>query len=56
MQVNGVRVPADLVGIARPVNPGPYHVTATTAGNRTAAVDIELKKGEAKSVELCLNR
>jgi len=52
VQVNGVGMPAYLVGIARPLNPGRYRVTATAAPGRTATGEIELKEGETKSLEL----
>jgi tetratricopeptide (TPR) repeat protein len=55
--VNGIRLPADLLGISRPVNPGAYHVTVTQAGTpRTANVEFELKEAETKSVDLKLSK
>jgi hypothetical protein len=55
VQVNGTQMPADLIGLARPLNPGRYHVTITASPNRTGAGDTELKDGEAKSLEIKLS-
>lgn len=55
VQVNGTQMPADLMGVARPLNPGRYHVTVTASPNRTGAGDMELKEGEAKSLEIRLS-
>jgi hypothetical protein len=55
VQVNGTQMPAELVGVARPLNPGRYHVTVTAAPNRSGAGDAELKEGEAKSLEVKLS-
>jgi tetratricopeptide (TPR) repeat protein len=51
IQSNGARYPNELIGIARPVNPGQYKVIAT-AGNKTTTVEAEVKEGETKTVEL----
>jgi hypothetical protein len=56
IQINGARIPSDLVGIARPVNPGRYHVTVTAAPNRSATGDVEINEGDTRSVELRLAR
>ncbi len=52
VQINGTQMPADLVGIARPINPGRYHVTMTAGPGRSASGDIEVKEGEAKALEI----
>ena len=52
VQINGTQMPADLVGIARPINPGRYHVTMSAGSGRSASGDIELKEGEAKALEI----
>jgi len=51
--VNGTKMPVDLVGVARPMNPGNYNLQAT-AGTRKSAMDIELKERETKTVTLKL--
>ncbi len=52
VQINGTQMPADLVGIARPINPGRYHVKMTATPGRAASGDIEVKEGEAKALEI----
>lgn len=51
IQSNGVRYPNELVGIARPINPGKYRIVANANG-KTATAEAEVKEGEAKTVEL----
>jgi hypothetical protein len=48
-------MPTELVGIARPINPGSYRVAATANGyGTTAPVAVELNDKETRSVELTL--
>ncbi|CAN5827139.1 hypothetical protein BH11MYX4_BH11MYX4_55990 [soil metagenome] len=55
INVNGVAMPIELLGIARPLNPGTYRFTAQAAGWATAAyVDVPLGEKEQKSQELVL--
>ncbi len=55
--INDRQMPVELVGIARPVNPGAYRLAAAANGYTTKApVDIELKEKETKSVELVLQQ
>ncbi len=56
VQINGVQVPSDLMGIARPLNPGRYRVTASAAPGRSGIGEVELKEGETKSLEVRLSR
>jgi hypothetical protein len=56
VQLNGARMPIELVGIARPVNPGTYKVTATASGYKSAPVDVTLGEGDAKSVDIKLTK
>ena len=53
--VNGTQMPADLIGVARPLNPGRYHVTVTASPNRSGAGDMDLKEGDAKSLDVRLS-
>jgi hypothetical protein len=52
----GKRVmPYDLVGIARPLNPGSYRVHAVADGYTLAApVDVTLAEGEVKAIQLVM--
>ncbi len=56
VQLNGARMPNELLGIARPVNPGTYKVTATASGYKSSPVDVQLAEGDAKSVDMKLTR
>jgi hypothetical protein len=55
--INDKQMPTELVGIARPVNPGPYKLTASATGWGTPApVEVEVKEKEPKNVELTLQQ
>jgi hypothetical protein len=55
VRANGVQMPNELLGIARPINPGTYKLTAKAAGYGTPVpVEIEVKEKEAKAVEIVL--
>jgi hypothetical protein len=55
VNVNGVSMPVELIGIARPLNPGTYRFTAVANGYATAQhVDVPLPEKENKSIELVL--
>jgi hypothetical protein len=56
VQVNGTRMPNELVGIARPINPGTYKVTASASGYKAGPVDVQLRDGDAKTVDMKLTR
>jgi hypothetical protein len=59
--VNGVVMPNDLLGIARPVNPGPYRINAA-ANNYRLQTPVEMTlperdaKNDPRNVELVLNQ
>jgi hypothetical protein len=55
--VNNVQVPLELLGIARPVNPGPYKLTAAATGWATPGpTEVELRDSDQRAVELTLVR
>ncbi len=55
VNVNGVSMPNELLGIARPLNPGTYRFSAQAVGWATASsVDVPLAEKEQKSIELTL--
>lgn len=57
IKIDDRQMPNELVGIARPINPGSYHLTAAANGWATRApVDVELKEKDVKSVELVLQQ
>lgn len=55
VNVNGVTMPNELLGIARPLNPGTYRFSAQGVGWSTPqSIDVPLAEKEQKSVELTL--
>jgi hypothetical protein len=55
VNVNGVIMPNELLGIARPLNPGVYRFSAQAVGASTAsATDVSLAERAQKSIELVL--
>ena len=53
IQLNGNPMPNELVGIARPLNPGTYRITGTATGFKTPApIEVDLKEGASPSVTL----
>lgn len=56
VQINGQTMPNELVGIARPINPGTYRVTATASGYKPASTEVQLGESASKSAELTLSK
>lgn len=57
VRVNDAAMPTELVGIARPVNPGMYRLTASASGWSTPApTNIEVRERDQKRVELSLQQ
>jgi hypothetical protein len=55
--LNGERIPNEVIGIARPVNPGVYRLTATAWGIAAAApVSITLAEKDAGRLDIKLGR
>lgn len=55
VNVNGVSMPNELLGIARPLNPGTYRFSAQAVGWSTPqSIDVPLAEKEQKSIELTL--
>jgi hypothetical protein len=54
VQVNGVPVPAVLVGAPQPMDPGDHQVTAVATGLRAGPQSVTLGEGERKEVVLTL--
>lgn len=53
--VNGTQMPAELIGVARPLNPGRYQVKVTASPNLSGTAESELKEGQALSLEVRLS-
>ena len=57
IQVNDKQMPVELVGIARPVNPGPYKLSAYATGYGTPVpTSLDVGESEQKNVELVLQQ
>ncbi len=56
VQVNGTRLANDLVGLARPMNPGNYKLSATATGFKTTNAEVPVSEGEKRTIELRLQR
>lgn len=56
VKVNGGAIPSEVLGLARPVNPGHYTVTVWAAGYKEASVALDVGEGAAKAVELRLDK
>lgn len=54
VKVNGNAMPNEVLGIARPVNPGRYRVTVWAAGYKEASSDVEIGEGAAKALDMKL--
>lgn len=52
--VNGVRIPLELVGVARPVDPGTTLVEATADGFEPARLEVVIREKETRTVGLAL--
>ncbi len=53
---NGAVVPAEVLGIARPVNPGRYEVSVQATGYKESSAEIEVVEGKAQSLKIKLTR
>lgn len=56
VDVNGTQMPVDLLGVARPLNPGRYRVTVNAGPGRSGVTEVELEEGATKSVEVRLSK
>lgn len=56
VKLNGNAIPNEVLGIARPVNPGHYKVTAWAAGYKEAASEVDVVEGSPKAVELKMQK
>lgn len=53
---NGNPYPNELLGIARPINPGHYKLTAWAAGYKEATAEVDLAEASPRVVELKLTK
>lgn len=54
VQVNGKAIPNDLIGLARPVNPGTYRIVTQATGYKTMQREAVLAEGDTKTLEMHL--
>ncbi len=54
VKLNGNAMPNELLGIARPVNPGKYKVTVWAAGYKEATETVDVVEGAPRAIELKL--
>jgi hypothetical protein len=56
VKLNGATFPIEVLGIARPVNPGHYKVVVTGTGYRESSQEIEVGESVSKSMDLKLTK
>lgn len=56
VKLNDKAIPNEVLGIARPVNPGQYKVTVWAAGYKEAAGAVDVVEGSSKALELKLSK
>lgn len=56
VKLNGNAIPNEVVGLARPVNPGLYTVTVWAAGYKEASAKVEVGEGTAKAADIKLTK
>jgi hypothetical protein len=56
LKVNGATFPVEVLGIARPINPGKYTVAVSAAGYKEAIYDVDVAESASKSVDLKLSK
>lgn len=54
VKLNNNTIPNEVLGIARPVNPGHYKVTVWAAGYREASSEVDVGEATAKALDLTL--
>lgn len=53
LDVDGADVPADAVGLPRPLDPG-HHVVTVTSKHSTGKAEVDVKEGEQRTLEVAL--
>ena len=57
LSLNGRPLPSEVIGIARPLNPGTYQITATAWGIPPAKpVHVTLSERDVRTIEVILGR
>jgi hypothetical protein len=56
VKLNGAAFPVEVLGIARPVDPGKYRIVVTAAGYRDASSEVDVVESASKAVDLKLSK
>jgi hypothetical protein len=56
VKLNGNAIPSEVLGIARPVNPGVYKISIWAAGYREANADVEVGEASSRVAEMKLQK
>jgi PEGA domain-containing protein len=56
VKLNGHPIPNEVLGIARPVNPGKYKVTVWAAGYKEASGSVDVGEGAPRAIDLVLSK
>jgi hypothetical protein len=54
--LNGATFPVEVLGIARPINPGKYKVAVIAAGYKEASSEVDVAESASRSVDLTLSK
>jgi hypothetical protein len=54
--LNGATFPVEVIGIARPIDPGKYKVVVTATGYKEASSEVEVAESASRSVDLTLSK
>lgn len=56
IKLNGASFPVEVLGIARPIDPGKYKVVVTAAGYKEASSEVDVAESSSRSVDLKLSK
>jgi hypothetical protein len=56
VKLNGASFPVEVLGIARPVNPGKYKVVVAATGYKEATSEVDVGESATKSMDLKLSK
>jgi hypothetical protein len=56
VKLNGAPFPVEVLGIARPIDPGKYRIVVTAAGYKEASSEVDVAESASRSVDLKLSK
>ena len=56
VKLNGATFPVEVLGIARPIDPGKYKVVVTAAGYKEASSEVDVAESASRAVDLTLSK